>query len=64
MPDTLEMLLAAARRHGLESDPDHEVGDLQDLLRSCWDRLSPEARAEVFDTHKEKVHEWLERRES
>jgi len=59
--DHLEKLMAAARRHGLESDPDHEVGDLQDVLRSCWDRLSPAAREEVFDLYKERVHEWLER---
>jgi hypothetical protein len=59
----LEKLMAAARQHGLDSDPDQEVGDLQDVLRSCWDRLSPEARVEIFNQYKERVHEWLKRRE-
>ena len=60
--EPLEKLLAAAQRHGRVSGMfDHEVCDLQDILRSCWDRLSPEARTEVFDQYKERVHEWPER---
>jgi hypothetical protein len=27
--------IAAARQHGEDSEPDHEVGDLQDLLREA-----------------------------
>lgn len=38
----LNVLLAAAKQHGEDSDPDHEVGDLQDLLRPMWAILTPE----------------------
>lgn len=45
-PD-LERFLAGAQRHGAESDePEHEVGDLQDMLRAAWALMSPEQRAE------------------
>src|SRR3954454_16560550 len=37
----LEALFALARRHGERDDPDHEVGDLQDLCRALWDLLTP-----------------------
>ena len=64
MTDLLEKLLAAAQRHGLESSLEHEVGDLQDILRTCWKHLSTLERGYVFYEHKEKVDEWLERRTS
>jgi hypothetical protein len=41
----LETVLDAAARHGAEGDPDHEVGDLQDLARDLWALLSPTQRA-------------------
>ena len=47
----LEALLAAAEEHGLESEPDHEVGDLQDLLRACWSRLGEADRAALHAEH-------------
>lgn len=43
----LESLLSAAREHGEEGDPDHEVGDLTDLVMACWARLTPAQREEV-----------------
>jgi len=46
----LEDILQAARAHGEESDPDHEVGDLQIALRLAWAGLSPEAQREVHST--------------
>ena len=49
--DDIELLIEAAREHGEESDPDHEVGDLQDLVRLCWAELSPEARAKIIEEH-------------
>lgn len=55
---SLQALLDAARAHGLKSEPDHEVGDLQDILRSCWARLSPTQRREIFAMHKDLVDEW------
>lgn len=44
----LESLLSAAREHGEEGDPDHEVGDLTDLVIACWARLTPAQRDEVY----------------
>jgi hypothetical protein len=39
------LLMEAARLHGENSEPDHEVGDLQDLFFACWRVMSPEQRA-------------------
>jgi hypothetical protein len=36
-----DAMLEAATTHGIESDPDHEVGDLQDCLREAL-QLIPE----------------------
>jgi hypothetical protein len=43
----LDDLLWGAEVHGLESEPDHEVGDLQDLLREAWRLMTPAQRAEL-----------------
>jgi hypothetical protein len=40
-----ERIIASAEEHGRRSDPDHEVGDLQDAVRALWAALSPEQRA-------------------
>lgn len=40
----IDRFIAAAEMHGLKSSPDHEVGDLQDMLRTAWEMLSPTAR--------------------
>lgn len=40
----LEALLRIAKQHGEDSEPDHEVGDLQDLLRPMWKLLTPDQR--------------------
>ena len=58
--DMLDKLLAAAEAHGKESDADHEVGDLQGVLRSCWKRLTPKQQLEVYQEHEEIVAGWLE----
>lgn len=42
--NAIETLIEAAERHGAESDPDHEIGDLQDLLRAAWELMSQEQR--------------------
>jgi hypothetical protein len=45
-----ELLLEAARLHGENSEPDHEVGDLQSLFLACWSVMTPEQRASaLFD---------------
>jgi hypothetical protein len=46
----LVQLFEACKVHGEQSEPDHEVGDLRNILRFCWDLLGPVARTEVYDT--------------
>lgn len=58
----LHQLMAAAAAHGHASEPDHEVGDLQTVLHSCWRRLTTEQQREVFEEHQEMVAQWLEGR--
>lgn len=43
LPD-VEVYLEAARQHGNESEPDHEIGDLRSLLRAIWEVVSIEQR--------------------
>jgi hypothetical protein len=57
--DLLEKLLAGAAAHAEASDPDHEVGDLQDILRSCWKRLTAEQQREVYDENEDVIVCWL-----
>lgn len=50
----VELYLEAARQHGIESEPDHEIGDLQGLLRAIWEVTSIEQRlafAQRADVH-------------
>lgn len=42
--EPLEPLIEGAKRHGEDSEPDHEVGDLQDFLRAMWELLTAEQR--------------------
>lgn len=53
-------LIEAAERHGSESEPDHEIGDLQDLLNAALSSMSPAQVAEFSksDTVKELLQEW------
>lgn len=44
----VEVYIEAAQRHGEDSEPDHEVGDLQDLLRAAWGLLSEEQKMSLF----------------
>lgn len=44
----VEWLLHAAHVHGSFEDPDHEVGDLQDMLREAFDLLTEEQRVSFF----------------
>jgi len=50
----VDVLIAAAQLHGLESKPDHEVGDLQDILRVVWEIMNDEQRLEAL-RHKDVV---------
>ena len=52
-------LLDCARLHGENSEPDHEVGDLQDLLVACWLVMSPEhAPLALRDRQVQNVLDW------
>ena len=45
----------AAFVHGEESEGDHEVGDLQDLLRVAWRLMTDEQKIEFFFTDEAKA---------
>jgi hypothetical protein len=51
----LDQIIGAAAKHGHDSEPDHEVGDLQDALRLAWAELTPAKRKKIhaayFETH-------------
>lgn len=42
----IEHYISLAQQHGEDSDPDHEVGDLQTFLREAWTVLSEAQRCE------------------
>jgi len=56
----LERLVAAAERHGSESDPDHEVGDLQEILGATYDLLDAKQRAVLMqnDLVRDLLKDW------
>lgn len=55
----IEKLILAAQHHGEDSEPDHEVGDLQELLRACWSTMTPKAKRAVFAACGDDMLEWL-----
>ena len=56
----LSRLLRAAERHGSESDPDHEVGDLQDVLKAAFGCLTKYQRVKFMGSEavKDLLDEW------
>lgn len=47
----LTSLLTAADNHGEDSgEPDHTIGDLQDLVKLMWALLTPSQRLEVLES--------------
>ena len=40
----VEHYINAAAQHGEDSEPDHEVGDLQEFLRAAWNLMSADQR--------------------
>lgn len=49
MKAILEKLITAADNHGEDSgDPDHTVGDLQDLLRSAWEIMTVSQKLQLL----------------
>jgi len=47
----VETYIAAATTHGENDDPDHEVGDLQDLLRAAFSVMTESQIQDVFFRH-------------
>ena len=47
--EQLDYILAAAAEHGQVSDPDHEVGDLQQALRFAWAVMTDEQRELAYE---------------
>lgn len=54
----IEQIIDAARAHGEDSDADHEVGDLQEVLRACWSAMTPKARTSVRAKFAGLVNDW------
>lgn len=54
----VERIIDAAQKHGEQSEPDHEVGDLQDVLRKCWEEMTVAQRQAVFAESKELIETW------
>lgn len=42
--DCVELFISKATEHGEDSEPDHEVGDLQDYFRTAWEMMTPKQR--------------------
>lgn len=55
---TLEQVFAAAKAHGEQTEPDHEIGDLQDLVWACFHTMSDEQGETVLAEMAEFVSEW------
>jgi hypothetical protein len=49
---TVEYYIKGAQLHGIKSEWEHEIGDLQGLFRASWNLLTPEQRlAFATDEH-------------
>jgi hypothetical protein len=53
----LRELMDAAEAHGRESEPDMEIGDLQQILHDAWERLTRQQRREVYEANLD-ILEW------
>jgi|GEM_PF-5014100 len=51
-PD-IEDFIKAAKEHGELSESDHEVGDLQGMLRKAWELLPDRGRRKLAEAHEE-----------
>ncbi len=59
MPETnydgYNAIVESAAQHGRDSEPDHEVGDLQDALCIAWELLNEEGRSSLLKRFFEEV---------
>lgn len=46
--EQLNAIIDSAEQHGLDSDPAHEIGDLQDALKACWKNMSEAQHLAAF----------------
>lgn len=56
----LTVLLLSAQHHGNISEPDHEVGDLQDIVRLMAGHLTEDQMKQVFEAHRTAQPEFVE----
>lgn len=54
-----EVLIRSAQLHGEMSEPDHEVGDLQDIIRIMAGKLTLEQLNEVLEEHQLEQEEFV-----
>ena len=54
----LAWILSTAQTHGEDSEPDHEVGDLQEALREAFVYLTEAEKRQVITNLREE-HDWL-----
>ncbi len=54
----LDLVLDAAMQHGLDSEPDHEVGDLQQAFELSFRRLSDQDQLQVIEQLKTE-YDWM-----
>lgn len=47
--DGYNCILKSAENHGRDSEPDHEVGDLQDALSIAWELLDEKGRQTLVE---------------
>jgi hypothetical protein len=50
MTSILDKLFESADHHGEDSEPDHTVGDLQDLLTTAWSILTLEQKRALLQS--------------
>jgi hypothetical protein len=50
MKTILDKLFESADNHGEDSEPDHTVGDLQDLLTTTWAILTPDQKRTLLQS--------------
>lgn len=48
--EVLQVVLDAAKAHGMESESDMEIGDLQEVVRQMWGMMNPEQKKQIMTT--------------
>jgi hypothetical protein len=54
----IEKLIEAAKKHGDEGEPDHEVGDLQEIARYLWSQLPLSSKKTTMEHFESYLYEW------